>query len=110
MPTLDRFRVQVRFVALVLLGGALLGPIGEASARGSCKLFPPEELAQGTYTNRDGCEVPRPEQPKGPGCTKPPEATARCRDGDWSFSQHRQGTCSHHRGVGCWVSASNTCC
>ncbi|MCJ2097410.1 DUF3761 domain-containing protein [Methylobacterium sp. E-046] len=89
---------------------ALLGLSGEASARGSCKLFAPEELKHGTYTNRDGCEVPRPEQPQGSSCTKPADATARCRDGDWSFSQHRQGTCSHHRGVGCWVAAGHDCC
>ncbi|MCJ2115176.1 DUF3761 domain-containing protein [Methylobacterium sp. J-001] len=37
------------------------------------------------------------------------DATARCRDGDWSFSQHRQGTCSHHGGVGFWISAGRDC-
>jgi hypothetical protein len=26
-------------------------------------------------------------------------ATARCRDGSLSFSEHRCGTCSHHGGV-----------
>lgn len=29
-------------------------------------------------------------------------ATARCRDGSLSYSQHRQGTCSHHGGVAQW--------
>jgi hypothetical protein len=29
----------------------------------------------------------------------PPGATARCRDGSYSYSQHRSGTCSHHGGV-----------
>lgn len=29
-------------------------------------------------------------------------ATARCRDGTLSYSQHRQGTCSHHGGVAEW--------
>jgi Protein of unknown function (DUF3761) len=33
----------------------------------------------------------------------PPGATARCRDGTYSFSQHRQGTCSHHSGVAEWL-------
>jgi hypothetical protein len=28
----------------------------------------------------------------------PAGATARCRDGTYSFSQHRSGTCSHHGG------------
>jgi hypothetical protein len=26
-------------------------------------------------------------------------ATARCRDGTMSFSEHRSGTCSHHGGI-----------
>jgi hypothetical protein len=29
----------------------------------------------------------------------PPAATARCRDGTYSFSQRRRGTCSNHLGV-----------
>lgn len=110
MPDLDhRQRMAGLLAVAMLIAAPLMQPHG-ASARASCKLFPPDELAQGSYTNRDGCEVPRPELPKGPGCTKPQEATARCRDGDWSFSQHRQGTCSRHGGVGCWISASSTCC
>jgi hypothetical protein len=51
-----------------------------------------------TYVNVDGKRVPSPvfsdNQPAG--------ATARCRDGSYSFSQHRQGTCSHHGGVAEW--------
>jgi Protein of unknown function (DUF3761) len=38
----------------------------------------------------------------------PPGATARCRDGTLSFSQHRRGTCSHHGGVAEWLTASAT--
>lgn len=33
----------------------------------------------------------------------PPSATATCRDGTYSFSQHRSGTCSHHGGVAVWL-------
>lgn len=33
----------------------------------------------------------------------PPGATALCRDGTYSFSQHRSGTCSHHGGVSKWL-------
>lgn len=29
--------------------------------------------------------------------------SARCRDGTLSYSQHRQGTCSHHGGVLTWL-------
>jgi len=34
----------------------------------------------------------------------PSGATARCRDGTYSFSRHRSGTCSHHGGVATWLS------
>ncbi len=33
----------------------------------------------------------------------PAGATAECRDGSYSFSQHRSGTCSHHGGVSRWL-------
>jgi hypothetical protein len=33
----------------------------------------------------------------------PPNATARCRDGDYSYSRHHSGTCSGHGGVGEWL-------
>jgi hypothetical protein len=33
----------------------------------------------------------------------PAGATAACRDGSYSFSQHHQGTCSHHGGVSRWL-------
>ena len=53
----------------------------------------------GTYVNSKGQTVPRPEN-----CSAPPkDATARCRDGTYSFSKSRRGTCSHHGGVGKWL-------
>jgi uncharacterized protein YgiM (DUF1202 family) len=51
-----------------------------------------------SYVNVDGVRVPSPVFTK----TKPAGATARCRDGSYSFSQHRRGTCSHHGGVAQW--------
>jgi uncharacterized protein DUF3761 len=33
----------------------------------------------------------------------PPGASARCRDGTYSYSRHRSGTCSHHGGVAVWL-------
>ena len=38
----------------------------------------------------------------------PPGATARCRDGTYSFSQHHSGTCSHHGGVAKWLDGSTS--
>ena len=51
------------------------------------------------YRNVDGVCVPRPTQAAAP----PAGATAECRDGTYSFSQHRSGTCSHHGGVKRWL-------
>ena len=39
------------------------------------------------------------------GCSRttgPAGATALCRDGTYSYSEHRQRTCSHHGGVAEW--------
>ena len=38
----------------------------------------------------------------------PAGATARCRDGTYSVSQHRSGTCSHHGGVATWLDSART--
>jgi hypothetical protein len=35
--------------------------------------------------------------------TVPPGATARCRDGTFSFSATHSGSCSHHGGVRAWL-------
>ena len=51
------------------------------------------------YVNSSGHLVHRPEHANRP----PASATAHCRDGTWSFSEHHQGTCSHHGGVAAWL-------
>lgn len=52
------------------------------------------------YTNSRGARVQRPTRSEsGP----PAGATAQCRDGSYSFSQSRRGTCSHHGGVSRWL-------
>jgi hypothetical protein len=52
------------------------------------------------YTNSSGNVVHSPAKSSG---GVPAGATAACRDGSYSFSQHRQGTCSHHGGVSSWL-------
>ena len=53
----------------------------------------------GTYVNTKGQTVKRPET-----CSSAPQgATAQCRDGTFSFSRNRRGTCSHHGGVAKWL-------
>jgi hypothetical protein len=52
------------------------------------------------YTNSDGQRVHSPAYSAG---GVPAGATAQCRDGTYSFSQHHSGTCSHHGGVDHWL-------
>jgi hypothetical protein len=55
--------------------------------------------ASGTYINNNGQRVSSPVKsvivPKG--------ATAKCKDGTYSFSKSRRGTCSGHKGVSKWL-------
>ena len=51
------------------------------------------------YTNVSGHRVHRPIHAR----TAPAGASARCGDGSYSFSEHHQGTCSHHGGVSTWL-------
>jgi hypothetical protein len=53
------------------------------------------------YTNVDGKVIHSPANLIGGGV--PQGATAKCLDGTYSFSQHHQGTCSHHGGVDSWL-------
>ena len=50
------------------------------------------------YMNVSGHHVHRPTRVS----RKPSGATAHCGDGSWSFSEHHQGTWSHHGGVADW--------
>lgn len=51
------------------------------------------------YTNSQGQWVPSPAYSP----SAPAGASAKCRDGTYSFSQSRRGTCSHHGGVASWL-------
>jgi uncharacterized protein YraI len=53
------------------------------------------------YTNSDGIRVASPRRT--PDGRPPAGASAQCRDGTYSFSLHRRGTCSHHGGVSRWL-------
>jgi len=54
-----------------------------------------------SYTNVDGVTVHSPAYSENG--QAPDGATAQCRDGTYSFSLHRSGTCSHHGGVASWL-------
>lgn len=51
------------------------------------------------YTNAQGNQVHSPAYSS----SIPSGASAQCRDGTYSFSQSRRGTCSRHGGVASWL-------
>lgn len=51
------------------------------------------------YTNVEGYHIQSPTYYN----STPAGATALCRDGTYSFSRNRRGTCSHHGGVARWL-------
>jgi len=85
-----RRRLLVSLAALaaaaVTAAGASAGHAATAAA--TCKT--------GYYLNVSGHCIHSPS-------TNPAGATAKCRDGTYSYSEHASGTCSHHGGVGRWL-------
>src|SRR5438105_1368496 len=98
--------MKARIPVAVTVAAVLIGSIAFGGAIGAWSVFGPKTQAPaevgssssapncGTYVNRDGHAVPR---PCGNSRTDPapPNSSALCRDGSYSFSEHRQGTCSH---------------
>lgn len=89
--------------AILLLLAALACPTLYAKAPPPASNQPDEAqlIEHGSYSNRDGNTVHRPAHSKSG--KVPLGATARCRDGSYSFSQHHRGTCSRHGGVSAWL-------
>lgn len=58
-------------------------------------------VERGQYMNREGFEVHRPAHTVSG--QAPAGASAQCRDGSYSFSMNRRGTCSRHGGVSRWI-------
>jgi hypothetical protein len=56
-----------------------------------------------TYINVDDDEVQSPTHYQ----KVPPGACAICKDGTYSFSKNKKGTCSHHGGVAEWLSKAH---
>ena len=101
MPLTRRFAL---LVALVLTLLPVFGQTSQQSENGSSQqqhnIQPkPKCIDNGTYVNSKGEVVKKPEN-----CSAVPEgATAQCRDGSYSFSHSRRGTCSRHGGVAKWL-------
>jgi hypothetical protein len=98
----------VRRLSSIALATVLLASLFAQTSQTSPSQPPPQQQQQksqpkctdtGTYVNSQGQTVKRPEN-----CSAVPHgATAQCRDGSYSFSQSRRGTCSHHGGVAKWL-------
>jgi len=96
-----------RVVSVLMLAAILLPAFAQSSPhQPSPNQTPPQQKQSkpkctdtGTYLNSAGETVKRPEN-----CSAPPQgATAQCRDGAYSFSRSRRGSCSHHGGVAKWL-------
>lgn len=89
-----------RYVLAAVL--ALAGPLPTIAAV-AITVAPSAAHAQScgadSYVNSRGNCVRRPVQSN----SVPRGASAQCRDGSYSFSQSRRGTCSHHGGVARWL-------
>jgi len=120
MPLIDRpLHRQARGAARWLLAAAFAAlpaaanakppappRVGPASAPASAPARAPASAAprlveDGHYRNSDGAIVHSPAHTDT--AAVPAGASAQCRDGTFSFSAHRRGTCSHHGGVARWL-------
>lgn len=97
---------------LLVVAALALGMVSTADARSHsygyharsyhARSYGEQDLAtHNHYTNVSGHVVHSPSRTLSGG--RPAGASAQCRDGSWSFSEHRQGTCSHHGGVASWL-------
>jgi hypothetical protein len=89
-------RMRAAVVATVLTLASAIGAADASEAPVPTANGP--ACAPDSYRNVSGHCVHRPMQADQP----PTGASARCRDGSYSFSEHHRGTCSHHGGVATW--------
>ena len=96
--------IRVLLFAAVALGVATGTATASADAVpiGGLATSPFLTCGGGSYQNSDGNCVSDPTAPI-PDANVPCSATAICRDGDDSYSQHHSGTCSGHGGVSQWL-------
>jgi hypothetical protein len=90
-------RTAASFLLLVAIVGPAIGRDLSPQAR-------PDEAnldRHGYYTNISRHQVHQPA--KSLNGNTPSGASAQCRDGDYSFSEHHSGTCSRHGGVDKWL-------
>jgi resuscitation-promoting factor RpfB len=98
--------LAVVFLGIVLITQLFVAQTAPQSRTGStsstnhaAQQAKPNCSDNGSYQNNNAQTVKRPEN-----CSSAPQgASAQCRDGTYSFSRSRRGTCSHHGGVAKWL-------
>ncbi|KXV04755.1 hypothetical protein CR51_13200 [Caballeronia megalochromosomata] len=93
------------FAVTALIAASVVWTPGALAYRGDQYQYQPQPDESdldnhGHYVNRDGNVVHSPAHTRSGAV--PTGATAQCRDGSYSFSQHHSGTCSRHGGVASW--------
>lgn len=91
----------MKCLRVALVGLAFAVSIGSYADTPPANLDESQLIEHGHYVNKDGVEVHSPSHSKTD--APPAGATAKCRDGTYSFSLHHSGTCSHHGGVNKWL-------
>lgn len=91
------FSIIGMVIALAIL------PAAQAKAPPRYQGSPDESqlIEHGSYTNKAGNQVHSPAHTKDGNV--PSGASAKCRDGSYSFSRSHRGTCSRHGGVSAWL-------
>jgi hypothetical protein len=79
---------------IAVLAAALTVSLGSAASSSAHRNA--IDCSRGYYLNVSGHCVHSP-------ASSPAGATARCRDGTYSYSEHASGTCSYHGGVLVWI-------
>lgn len=90
---------KITYTTVPQRGCVVIGTYSKAAPASVGRSAP--TIGPGFYTNRQGQAVRRPERTLS--SQAPPGASTQCRDGSYSFSAHRRGTCSHHGGVAQWL-------
>lgn len=100
-----RIKTRAALALAALFATAWIAPLTPDAALARACFQPDEsklESHQQYRSRRDDCDVHGPA--KSLDGAKPEGASAKCRDGTWSFSHTRSGTCSRHGGVERWES------
>lgn len=87
---------------------AKAGPVSEALPAATLTPAAPAGMSNSAASKAPAAS-PAPATVKTPNAvadsSEPMGATAKCKDGTYSKSQHHAGSCSHHGGVAAWLTA-----